>query len=496
MNHRRIRTSWLQKDRNGLALLGLGILLLTACTTVPKAPASPVLEINRHRPAATIPHNAAPLHRRTRKNAQQATTSVRSATPSSAQAGLHGGLDWRGWQGLHYEGSAQHPRDWKWTDDEKEPSFPSIFLDRLTMKGKVGARVDLDAAAFAPADGLGPVANDVQVRRWRVYTTGDAIVVVPFSYTLSVVAVANNNFVLDDTFLEFKRIPYLGTFKVGAFIPRMGLETSASSREATFMEWSSAVEALGPRISIGGQFSRPVFRERATWSLGVFTQSLGADVGDATKSFVRAIGRATWLPFYEVPDPTSGSQRLLHVGLNANFLRSDDATIRYQTRPESRMAPLLANTGDIPAKDMGSYGLEVAWLDGPWSFQGEYLSNYVTGATGQNFYGFYAYGSYFFTGESRHYDTTTGFFARLKPRQDFSFSGSGLGAVEAALRFSYVDLSDGPVKGGILRSLTAGLNWYLHANSKLRFNYVFASASGGPVVGDLNVFETRFEFDF
>jgi phosphate-selective porin OprO/OprP len=160
------------------------------------------------------------------------------------------------------------------------------------------------------------------------------------------------------------------------------------------------------------------------------------------------------------------------------------------------MAPLLANTGDIPAKDMGSYGLEVAWLDGPWSFQGEYLSNYVTGATGQNFYGFYAYGSYFFTGESRHYDTTTGFFARLKPRQDFSFSGSGLGAVEAALRFSYVDLSDGPVKGGILRSLTAGLNWYLHANSKLRFNYVFASASGGPVVGDLNVFETRFEFDF
>lgn len=164
------------------------------------------------------------------------------------------------------------PDDWKGSDDEQEPLFSSIFLDRLSIRGKIGARLDLDAAAYAPADGLGPVANGVQARRWRLYTSGNAIAVVPFSYTFSVVAVANNEFVLDDTFLEFKHIPCLGTFKVGAFIPRMGLENSASSREATFMEWSSAVEALGPRISLGGQFSRPVFGERGTWSLGVFTR--------------------------------------------------------------------------------------------------------------------------------------------------------------------------------------------------------------------------------
>ncbi len=412
-----------------------------------------------------------------------------------ARLELGGSLDWRGWQGLRYEAYARRPQAWKLTDDEAEPSFPSIFFDRLSIKGKFGARVDLDAATFASGDGLAQVPDQVQVRRWRVYTAGDAIMLIPFSYTFSVIAVANNQFVLDDTFLEFKRIPYLGTFKIGAFIPRMGLETSGSSREATFMEWSSAVEALGPRISIGGQFSRPVFDGRATWSVGAFTRSLGADVGDATKDFVRVIGRATWLPFYAAPD-SSGSQRLLHVGLNANFLRSGDATIHYQTRPESRTAPILANTGDVNAKDMGSYGLEVAWLDGAWSLQGEYLSNHVTDAVRQNFYGFYAYGSYFFTGESRQYDPKLGFFTRLKPRRDFSFDGSGFGAVEAALRFSYVDLSDGAVKGGMLRSLTAGLNWYLHANSKLRFNYVFASGNGGSAVGDLNVFETRFEFDF
>jgi phosphate-selective porin len=458
--------------------------------------AAPEPELKKLQAAEPLPNQAALLPRRTGKNPQRGEAAVLAARPKRVEADIGGSLDWRGWQGWHYEGYVRHRHDWKWTDDDKEPSFPSIFLDRLSIQGKFGARVDLDAAAFAPADGLGPVANGVQVRRWRIYTSGEAIAVIPFAYTFSVVAVANNHFVLDDTFLEFKRIPYVGTFKIGAFIPRMGLENSASSREATFMEWSSAVEALGSRISLGGQFSRPVFHERATWSLGFLTESLGTDVGDATKDFVRVIGRATWLPFYEAPDPTSGSPRLLHVGLNANFLHSGNATIRYQTRPESRMAPFLADTGAINAKDMGSYGLEVAWLEGPWSFQGEYLSNHITDVTRQNFYGFYAYGSYFLTGESRHYDPTTGYFTRLKPRQDFSFGGSGLGAVEAALRFSYVDLSDGPVKGGILRSLTAGINWYLHANSKVRFNYVFASASGGPQSGDLNIFETRFEFDF
>ncbi len=100
-----------------------------------------------------------------------------------AKADLYGSLDWRGWQGLQYKGSVRHPYDWKWTDDEQDPSFPSLFLDRLTINGKFGARVDLDAAAYAPADGIGPVADRLQVRRWRVYTTGDAIVVVPFSYT-------------------------------------------------------------------------------------------------------------------------------------------------------------------------------------------------------------------------------------------------------------------------------------------------------------------------
>lgn len=367
----------------------------------------------------------------------------------------------------------------------------------MELTGKFGGRVDLDTAFYVNGDGMGPVANQVELRRWRFYTTGDAILLLPFSYSVNVMAVQNKRFVLDDVFLEFKRIPYVGNLKIGTFIPAMSLEASASSRDSTFMEWGTPIQALAPRISAGWQFWRPVFGQRATWALGQFGRSAGTDVGDATKDFFRVIGRATWLPFDEVPAGQPESQRLLHLGLDLNYLRSGDAKIRYQTRPEAHTAPFLADTGYIRADQMTSLGLELAWVDGPWSVQGEFLDNYLPGGSEEgNFYGFYAYGSYFLTGESRPYDRNKGFFGRLRPLRNFSFAGEGYGAVETALRFSYLDLDSGPVRGGILRAVTAGINWYFHAHSKIRFNYVYTHAGSGPRPGDLHAFETRFEFDF
>ena len=403
---------------------------------------------------------------------------------------------WHGWDGLHYHFLRRNRSGWIWTRDEEKPALPSLFLDRVDATGKVGGRVDLDAAFFVNGDGMAPEANQVKVRRWRFYTTGDAILLVPFSYSVNVMAVNGDHFVLDDVFLEFKRIPYVGNFKLGAFIPSISLEASTSSRDATFMEWGAPIEALAPKISSGWQIWRDVFRERVTWSLGQIFPSVGTDVGDATKDFFRNIARVTWLTIFEAPPERPQSQRLLHLGLDLNYLRSGDGQIRYQSRPESRLAPFLADTGYIAAKDMKSFGIEAAWVDGPWSFQGEYLHNFVSATKVENFYGFYVYGSYFLTGESRPYDRHKGIFGRLKPVRNFSFAGSGYGALETAVRFSYLDLSDGPVKGGVLRAVTAGVNWYLHDHSKIRFNYVFSHASGGPREGDLHIFETRFEFDF
>lgn len=414
-------------------------------------------------------------------------------------------FSWQGWEGFHYSLHAVnpngryyslrniHPKGRARPDDPEKPSFPSLFTDRVKLEGKIGGRVDLDTAFYVDGGGLGRVNNGVELRRWRFFTAGEAIFLVPVAYSVNVMAVDNYRFVLDDVFLEFHRIPWVGTLRLGAFIPAMSLEASGSSRDATFMEWGTPIQALAPRISVGWQLRRPFLDQRATWSLGQFAQSLGADVGDATKDFYRAIARFTWLPIYEAP--SQGSRQLLHLGLNLNYLYSGSAELRYRSRPESNQAPFLADTGEIHASSMKSFGIESAWVDGPWSFQGEYLHNFVSEAGSQSFFGLYAYGSYFWTGESRPYDTGRGVFGRLRPHRNFSFGGEGWGALETGLRFSYLDLDSGPVRGGKLSTFTAGVNWYPIPNAKLRFNYVFAHAGGGRS-GDLNVFQTRLEFDF
>ena len=418
--------------------------------------------------------------------------------PVPEKVPTHWNLQWKGWNGLHYTlyGSRPNGRGRALTDNEETPSFPSLFTDRIKLSGKIGGRVDLDSAFFVNGNGMEPTANIVELRRWRFFTTGDAIFLVPFSYSISVMAVDNYRFVLDDIFLEFRRIPYLGNLRVGSFIPAMSLEASGSSRDATFMEWATPIQGLAPRISAGWQLNRPMFNQRATWSLGQFAQSLGTDVGDATADFLRVIGRLTWLPIYAVEQENSGATHLLHLGIDMNYLHSGNASIRYRSRPESHAAPFLADTGEIRAENMTSFGVEAAWVDGPWSMQSEFLGNFVASETDQNFYGFYTYGSYFWTGESRFYDTRRGVFGRFQPKRNFNFSGEGMGALETAVRFSYLDLNSKPVNGGILQSATVGLNWYLHSHSKIRFNYVFTRASGGPQPGDLNAFQTRFEFDF
>jgi hypothetical protein len=41
-----------------------------------------------------------------------------------------------------------------------------------------------------------------------------------------------------------------------------------------------------------------------------------------------------------------------------------------------------------------------------------------------------------------------------------------------------------------------GLNWYLHPNLKMRFEYGFGHVSHFYPSGNINLFQTRFEVDF
>ena len=139
-----------------------------------------------------------------------------------------------------------------------------------------------------------------------------------------------------------------------------------------------------------------------------------------------------------------------------------------------------------------------AWVNGPFSVQGEYLHSWVRERDGEvpGFDGVYASASWFLTGESRPYDKAEGMFGRVIPKRDFDWGHGGWGAWEVAARYSLVNLDSANVHGGRLWMLMVGVNWHLHSHVKWRFDYGFGRVSGRTPEGNLNVFETRVEMDF
>jgi phosphate-selective porin OprO/OprP len=174
--------------------------------------------------------------------------------------------------------------------------------------------------------------------------------------------------------------------------------------------------------------------------------------------------------------------------------------VRYQSRPESYIAPIVIDTHDIDAGASATVAGEIAFVRGPFSLQGEFISSFVEPDGSDdilNFYGLYAYASWYLTGESRAYDRSAGAFKRLIPRKDFDFGKNGAwGALEAALRFSYTDLNDGDVNGGRLSLMMGALNWYLQPHVKWIFNAGIGNVAGGAEDGQMIIFQTRVGVDF
>ena len=65
------------------------------------------------------------------------------------------------------------------------------------------------------------------------------------------------------------------------------------------------------------------------------------------------------------------------------------------------------------------------------------------------------------------------------------------GVWEVAARFSTVDLTDGDVRGGEVRDLTLGVNWYLNSTSKLKFNWIYSRVED---TGHANIWVFRYQY--
>lgn len=296
-----------------------------------------------------------------------------------------------------------------------------------------------------------------------------------------------------DVFLRLETKALLGQdygkLRIGYSKTPVGFEGVTSARADSFLEQALPIQAIfeGRRTGIDWAFERPTY----ILNLGAYgTQDLQGDNDGTTFG-----GRAAWTP-------VKADGHVLHLGVSGSIEDPDsftngkgqhlDPSTRVRSRPEAGLTlTRLIDTGALTKVDtIKRFGLEGLWIEGPWSVQSEYLQVDVQrdGAL-RDFAGdgWYVFGSWVLTGESRPY--SGGNVANIKPKGDW-------GAVEVLARYSSLDLNDGSIQGGREHDWTLGVNWYLTQHFKFQANYVRASADKGTTGVDPRIFELRAQLNF
>jgi phosphate-selective porin OprO/OprP len=415
----------------------------------------------------------------------------------------HWELSWKGWDGLHLEfwhkTRMVNPFSTFFHLPSDTPGLRALTLEEQSLSARIGGLLEFDGAVFPTTGNLPGFDDGIDLRRARIKAEGDATLLVPFQYEFDLGYVPNQ-FTLRKAYVIFPNIRYIGNLQVGQFQPPMGLSVTTSHWNISFMEPAAPLTAIAPGAQAGIQIGQPVFERLATWALGFFGPGAGGnEYGSVSKGFGNAVGRVTWIAAGRPNADDPSRNRFLHVGLSTNVLFASNGTIRYRARPESYVAPYVIDTGDIASNSATTIGGEIAWVNGPFSAQGEILHSWVNGSDvgAVNFGGFYGHVALMLTGESRPYDPDAGAFARIVPKRNFSFhKGQGLGALEVAFRYSETDLSSGPVRGGKLRLLMSSLNWYLQPHLAWKFEYGTGKVTDAPSEGRIRIFQARVGVDF
>jgi phosphate-selective porin OprO/OprP len=148
----------------------------------------------------------------------------------------------------------------------------------------------------------------------------------------------------------------------------------------------------------------------------------------------------------------------LHLGGSAHYRKLNDLanTARYRARPFVHTTDVrFVDTGSFSATGEHSFGLEAAYIHGPFhvTAEGHSLTTRRVGLANPNFFGGYAEAGMFLTkGDTITYKNGT--YDRTKPANPIN--KGGLGALQLSARYDYLDLVDAGIVGG--RQSTFGLS--------------------------------------
>jgi phosphate-selective porin OprO/OprP len=404
---------------------------------------------------------------------------------------------------------------------------------------KLRGVVDADYVGFNEKRGGYDFNNGTGFRRARLGVEGTAFK--NFNWRLEA-DFAGNVVQIQDAYVQYVGIKPL-QITIGQHKAPFGLESNNSDNYNVFIERGMFTNVAGNigaerRIGVSLGYIKPNF----TVTAGLFgeNESIGRAANNASASATCAKSnppantpkpnacdtpdegygfnaRATWEPILE-------DRKILHVGAST-FYRTDLRTatavgVQASDRPNIRVDNgNIIDSGVIPdAKSAWYYGFEATGVYGPFTLAGEYghlkihrentadlpaatLATLDPLRGDPSFEGWYVYGTWFLTGESRPFKS--GNFERVRPFKNFDGKG-GWGALELALRYDWASVSGTPLRsreGNKAHSLTAGLNWYWNPFIKLQFNYIRFAGTNTPLdpIGNKTegeAFATRLHIDW
>jgi phosphate-selective porin OprO/OprP len=252
------------------------------------------------------------------------------------------------------------------------------------------------------------------------------------------------------------------------------------------MERQMALDII-PILADGVRWYGYLPGRRLLWNVGVYTDWLSEDQSFSTYDWQFAL-RLAW-----VVSTDSTHDRMLHIGGNARYGDIDNGELKVRSRPEAYPAPYFIDTGPFEAHHSRHLGLEMYYKNGPVMVGSEYYLHSISSTEANNplFFGGEVALTWLITGESRPYTTAGGIFKIPSPRQSL-FDG-GIGAVEAVVRLSHLNLDDGLRPGGKFWRITPMVNWYLSDNLRLEFAYGYGVLDRFGLRGGTQFFQTRIQ---
>lgn len=347
---------------------------------------------------------------------------------------------------------------------------------------KIGGRLMFDHDnydRFWNGDGDGS-AEENEIRRSRITLAGNSGKHWSYKFTVNIDHESGagdgepDEDRVDTGYLQYKSKPMyvkVGKFKrPGMLEERTSAKWISTIERSVLNEMSSAVlgkpDFGGVEVGFATKGDMPL-----SGVLGVYDDEIDEDGGGDEYGIGARISTA----------PEFGDGAFLHAG--ASYYSVDNAGEDYRVRSRLGMHTTGRpfETNQFATDDIDQMGLELAYVTGPFSLQGEYMSVESDAANADSsdidMNGYYAQAAYTLTGETRGYKASSGAFKAVQPKGE-------MGAWELVARYEDADI-DVKARGveASVERMVLGVNWYVNKNVKMMLNYVDAEAKDCGEVG-------------